>query len=113
MAIVTAATSTDEPTVAFGLNRMTRKAASYMSPSPSGRSGIAPGLCAAPSMPGAGAHAGGGGAAGGGAGRAAPGRYGRRLAGAGAATRGGGRPGPRTRGRSSSQVSSRTAPCSW
>ena len=71
MTIVTAATRTDDPTVAFGLNRMTRKAASYMSPSPSGRRGIAPGLCAAPSMPGAGPHAVGGAA---GDGAAGPGR---------------------------------------
>ena len=60
IAIATAATSTADPTVAFGLKRMIRNAASYMSPSPSGRSGIAPGLCAAPSMPGAGAQAPGG-----------------------------------------------------
>ena len=51
------ATSTAEPTVAFGLKRMIRNAASYMSPSPSGRSGIAPGLWAAPSIPGGGAQA--------------------------------------------------------
>ena len=43
---------TDDPTVALGLKRMMRNAASYMSPSCSGRSGIAPGLWAAPSMPG-------------------------------------------------------------
>ena len=51
------ATRTADPTVALGLNRMMRNAASYMSPRPSGRSGIAPGLCAAPSIPGAGAQA--------------------------------------------------------
>ncbi len=59
--IATAATSTAEPTVALGLKRMIRNAASYMSPSDSGRSGIAPGLCAAPSIPGTGAQAPGGG----------------------------------------------------
>ena len=53
----TVATRTADPTVALGLNRMMRNAASYMSPRPSGRSGIAPGLCAAPSIPGAGAQA--------------------------------------------------------
>ena len=51
------ATRTADPTVALGLNRMMRNAASYMSPRASGRSGIAPGLCAAPSIPGAGAQA--------------------------------------------------------
>src|SRR5262249_13591500 len=56
----TAATRTAEPTVALGLNRMMRNAASYMSPRPSGRSGIAPGLWAAPSIPGAGAQGAGG-----------------------------------------------------
>ncbi len=60
-----AETSTAEPTVAFGLKRMMRNAASYMSPRVSGRSGIAPGLCAAPSIPGGGAHVPGGGAGGG------------------------------------------------
>ena len=53
----TVATRTADPTVALGLNRMMRNAASYMSPRPSGRSGIAPGLWAAPSIPGAGAQA--------------------------------------------------------
>src|SRR5690242_16446519 len=57
----TAATRTAEPTVALGLNRMMRNAASYMSPSPSGRRGMAPGLWAAPSIPGAGAQGAGGG----------------------------------------------------
>ena len=61
--MVMAATSTADPTVALGLNRMIRNAPSYISPSVSGRSGIAPGLCAAPSMPGAGRHPGGGGVA--------------------------------------------------
>src|SRR6476469_2906734 len=51
ISIETAATRTAEPTVAFGLKRMMRNAASYMSDSPSGRNGIAPGLWAAPSMP--------------------------------------------------------------
>ncbi len=54
IAIATAATSTAEPTVAFGLKRMIRNAASYMSESVSGRSGTAPGLWAAPSIPGCG-----------------------------------------------------------
>ena len=52
ISIATAVTSTADPTVALGLKRMMRNAASYMSPSWSGRSGIAPGLWAAPSMPG-------------------------------------------------------------
>ena len=54
ISMATAVTSTAEPTVAFGLKRMIRNAASYMSPSWSGRSAIAPGLWAAPSMPGGG-----------------------------------------------------------
>ena len=53
IAIAIAATSTAEPTVARGLNRMILKAASYMSPRLSGRSGIAPGLWAAPGAAGA------------------------------------------------------------
>src|SRR3954454_18125317 len=55
-AMATAATSTAEPTVARGLKRMIRNAASYMSPRPSSRSGRAPGLWGAPSMPGGGVH---------------------------------------------------------
>ena len=56
ISIATAVTRTAEPTVAFGLKRMIRNAASYMSPSWSGRSAIAPGLWAAPSMPGCGGY---------------------------------------------------------
>ena len=44
IAMATAATRTADPTVALGLKRMMRNAASYMSPMPSGRSGRAPGL---------------------------------------------------------------------
>ena len=56
ISIATAVTRTAEPTVAFGLKRMIRNAASYMSPSCSGRSAMAPGLWAAPSMPGCGRY---------------------------------------------------------
>ena len=65
--MATAATRTADPTVAFGLKRMMRNAASYMSPMPSGRSGRAPGLWAAPSMPGTGPGGGGAQPGGGGA----------------------------------------------
>src|SRR6188472_1856422 len=54
--VSTAVTTTAEPTVAIGLKRMIRNAASYMSPSWSGRSAIAPGLWAAPSIPGWGGY---------------------------------------------------------
>ncbi len=54
ISIATELTITEDPTVALGLNRMILNAPSYRSPSLSGRSGIAPGLCAAFSMAGGG-----------------------------------------------------------
>ena len=92
IAITTDETRTAAPTVALGLNRMIRNAASKMSPSPSGRSGMAPGLWAAPSIPGGGAH-GGGAPAGAGPGAvpgAGPGAGGMPQPGGGAPAPGGG-----------------------
>ena len=115
--IVIAATRTEDPTVALGLNRITRNAASYMSPSPSGRSGIAPGLCAAPSMPGGGTQAPGGGAYA--AGAAGPGRYDGSGGGGGCHPGGGGPPtAPGSVMAASSQADRtvaqpRAAPCCW